>query len=74
MDPLQEMVSNFNPHHHAGGDTLIPDHKGATKYFNPHHHAGGDNTCANIVTSLPDFNPHHHAGGDDSILLQDNKV
>ena len=69
MDPLQEMVSNFNPHHHAGGDTLIPDHKGATKYFNPHHHAGGDyafvtvfdnntisiHTTTQVVTSLSVF-------------------
>ena len=33
---------DFNPRHHAGGDTLWGWHNIDIKNFNPRHHAGGD--------------------------------
>ena len=32
----------FNPHHHAGGDTMTIENAPEATDFNPHHHAGGD--------------------------------
>ena len=36
--------TNFNPHHHAGGDNEGFALNGIENDFNPHHHAGGDKT------------------------------
>ena len=62
------MADDFNPHHHAGGDTLTFTVTFMWVNFNPHHHAGGDgeiltgeqgrkqisiHTTTQVVTSTP---------------------
>ena len=62
-------VKDFNPHHHAGGDKLIPYLTGNSQNFNPHHHAGGDALWRYCFTCSTHFNPHHHAGGDWTLMF-----
>ena len=57
-------LSDFNPHHHAGGDRTSSSGVGPIIDFNPHHHAGGDLMEAWKRPGPGNFNPHHHAGGD----------
>ena len=61
---LKPCLTDFNPHHHAGGDFYSESHWNYIIYFNPHHHAGGDVAIMSCWSIRFYFNPHHHAGGD----------
>ena len=64
MTWIQVAHGNFNPHHHAGGDSHSWPNGEQVRDFNPHHHAGGDVSSSGWCYTLQHFNPHHHAGGD----------
>ena len=60
---------DFNPHSHAGSDTLLVKWLQSCVYFNPHSHAGSDISGLNSTISSMDFNPHSHAGSDNQFWL-----
>ena len=54
----------FNPHTHAGCDTLVLNEVLWYRSFNPHTHAGCDWEYKEWQSPFICFNPHTHAGCD----------
>ena len=56
--------SGFNPHTHAGCDSVLQIVYHLPVSFNPHTHAGCDFLHGGNLASRRSFNPHTHAGCD----------
>ncbi len=63
-NPLQNLLSRFNPRAHVGRDEAVPSFLSHHPRFNPRAHVGRDEFKASNTPAYKRFNPRAHVGRD----------